>query len=234
LRQAAVRIPKFAAVLDHIRDVGSFAYTGRGPVALGLSVDSRIDPIVAQGHYAEARKLMAGLPEAEPAWNSYGLNPLYVGRQPSAALRQGEMDLLLGDKDSGARHGKAVLDFVAAQRVTVYNDWFLQLLTASGRLSAGDSVGAVAAAAEAIRLTPRSKDAVYSVYARAWAARIYAAAGKQDDAVAILEELSTSTPGLPPALITRDPRYAVPLAGNARFRTLSAQLEAQMKALKLE
>jgi hypothetical protein len=49
-----------------------------------------------------------------------------------------------------------------------------------------------------------------------------------------LEELATSSPGLSPGEITQDPVLRGRLADNARYRALSARLEAQMAALRVD
>jgi TolB-like protein/DNA-binding winged helix-turn-helix (wHTH) protein len=188
--------------------------------------------LVLQHRYAEARLILDRLPKQSPAvptnFPSEG-----VGDVPIAAWR-GQIDLLLGDSSEAAKDGRLVLEFVADQEVTKYNAWFLRHLTADGRLFTGDKAGALAAADEALALAPRAPDAMRWVIASAEVARIYAWAGAQAKAVAILEELSTSVPGMQPARITRDPMYSVPLANNARFQSLVKKLEAQMAATKLE
>jgi hypothetical protein len=49
----------------------------------------------------------------------------------------------------------------------------------------------------------------------------------------LLKQLAVANPGLPPAIITRDPLFAVPLAHDAQYQSLSRSLEAQMTALNL-
>ncbi len=70
--------------------------------------------------------------------------------------------------------------------------------------------------------------------ARSFVAAPLAWAGAQDESLAVLEEMATSIPALMPAQIARDPVLAVALAGNVRYQTLIARLEAQMAATKLE
>ena len=65
-------------------------------------------------------------------------------------------------------------------------------------------------------------------------ARVLAWAGAKDEAVELLEGLSTGENGLGPAEITRDPLYTVPLAEHPRFQQLVARLEAQMRETKLQ
>jgi hypothetical protein len=50
----------------------------------------------------------------------------------------------------------------------------------------------------------------------------------------MLEQLADAIPGVSPAMIARDPIYTVALADNARFKALSAKLEAQMAATRLD
>ena len=63
------------------------------------------------------------------------------------------------------------------------------------------------------------------------AARVFAWAGQQDEAVALLEQLADERPGLPPADVVLKPLYAVPLQDNPRFRALATRLEARMAEL---
>jgi len=77
---------------------------------------------------------------------------------------------------------------------------------------------------------PRGVNAAIDREAPVIAARIFAWAGARDEATALLEHLSTRFPGVGPAEITRDPLYAVPLAGNARFQSLALQLEKEITA----
>ena len=63
---------------------------------------------------------------------------------------------------------------------------------------------------------------------------ILAWAGEENEAVALLERLSTEYPGVGPAAITRDPLYSIPLAKNARYKALETKLETEIAAnLKL-
>jgi hypothetical protein len=66
------------------------------------------------------------------------------------------------------------------------------------------------------------------------AARTFAWAGEGDAAVELLEPLAREEPGLPPALIARQPWFTVPLRNHPRFRALLAELDAQMAATKLD
>lgn len=69
--------------------------------------------------------------------------------------------------------------------------------------------------------------------AQSLAARSLAWAGEHDAAVELLERLATDEPGLPPALIARQPWYTVPLRDHPRFRALLARLDPQMAATVL-
>jgi hypothetical protein len=67
-------------------------------------------------------------------------------------------------------------------------------------------------------------------YSRALAARIFAWAGADHEAVNLLEQLSTQFPMLGPAEITRDPLYGIPLHNNARYQALAQKLDAEIAA----
>jgi len=74
-------------------------------------------------------------------------------------------------------------------------------------------------------MMPISRDALTGAQVAYGAAVVYSWSGAQDDAVDVLEELVGG-----PAWITRDPLFAIPLAGNARYQELAARFEAQMQA----
>ena len=162
------------------------------------------------------------------AITSGGFSLCCVGRRPTAEYR-GWANLLNEDKAAAAREGRAVLEFVAREPRTRWNDWYLRTLAAEGLLFTGKPAPAIAAAQEALVLMPRKRDTLRSRYASAIAARVLAWAGAQDEAVTVLEQLATLKPGLGPAEITRDPLYSIPLAGNVRYRALAANLESEIK-----
>jgi hypothetical protein len=88
----------------------------------------------------------------------------------------------------------------------------------------------LALAREALRLVPRDPNHATHIHAHAMVARIFAWAGAQDEAVAMLDTLSSRAPGVGPASIARDPFLARPLAENASWRILHARLEDQITA----
>jgi TolB-like protein/DNA-binding winged helix-turn-helix (wHTH) protein len=155
-----------------------------------------------------------------------------VGDMPIAEYR-GWIALLLGDRLRAQREGRDVLQFVASRKVTPFNRVYLGLLEAEGRTFQGDSPRAISAARASLELAPRSRDAVMATAMGSIGARVYAWSGAHEEADALLEDLATSVPGMPPAEIVRDPLYAVPLKDDARFQALSARLEDQMRSLNL-
>ena len=153
------------------------------------------------------------------------------GEAPVAEYR-GWVDLLSGDRTGAVKDGREVLDFVARRKATELNRAFLQSLTAEGWTFLGDRARAVAAARKTLQLAqnPVDKFRLTSV-----CARVYAWAGAEDDATALLEQLSVQIPmRLSPAEMARDPLYVSRLAANARYRALRAKLEEQMATTKLE
>jgi len=155
-----------------------------------------------------------------------------VGDMPIAEYR-GWVALLLGDRVRAQREGRDVLQFVASRKVTPFNRVYLGLLEAEGWTFQGESAKAISAARASLELAPRSRDAMMATAMGAIGARVYAWSGAHEQADALLEDLATSTPGVPPAEITRDPFYAVPLKDDPRFQALSARLEDQMRNLNL-
>jgi hypothetical protein len=119
--------------------------------------------------------------------------------------------------------------------VTEANAWYLRSLTAVAHLFAGEEADAIAVAHEALSKAPRREDApVLAAAARGKIAEILAWAGADDEAVTLLAELATSTPGLLPAQIARDPIFAAPLGQNADYQRLANRLEAEMAELKFD
>jgi len=151
-----------------------------------------------------------------------------VGQEPVARYR-GWTALLRGDRAAAGNEGRRVLAFLASTEETEFNRAFRRLLAAEAYTFLGESARAVATMREApdIRFDfgldfQKSKAAVY-----AWA-------GAEDDALGLLERLATRTPGVGPAEVARDPLYTIPLAGNPRFASLVARLEAEMRELQVE
>jgi tetratricopeptide (TPR) repeat protein len=182
--------------------------------------------------YAELRQVL----EAEPA-RTLRINSLTggsgvlvgVGERPVAQFL-GWTYFLLGDKSAAARAGRAVLDFVAHTHATPWNQRFLNALRADGYALTQDCPRATALTRENL---PQSR-APLEWRARALAAaRVYAWCNTPDQAIAVLDDLATREPKVPPAVIVDDPLYAVPLANQPGFQQLNAQLRARMAATKL-
>jgi hypothetical protein len=81
---------------------------------------------------------------------------------------------------------------------------------------------------------PRARNAITWLSVATVAAQVHAWSGGPDEAVTLLEELATATPGLAPGLIVRDPLYNVPLGHNQRFMALVSRLESQIREIKLQ
>jgi TolB-like protein/DNA-binding winged helix-turn-helix (wHTH) protein len=150
-----------------------------------------------------------------------------IGRKPVAELH-GWAKMFETDAAAAARDGRVLLDFVAQEPVTKWNAWYLRMLAAEGALFAGDRPGAAQEARRALAMAPQGIHPGIERYSRSLAARVLAWAGRGDEAVDILEQLSTQYPMAGPADITRDPFYAIPLAGNARYQALERKLEAEI------
>jgi tetratricopeptide (TPR) repeat protein len=219
-----------------------FGFTGRTDVwrtALDQS-RNRLDTTAStfRGHwdllrfekrYADLRHTLYSVDvPAVRTITSGGFSICCVGRRPTAVFR-GWANLLNDDAAAAAVEGNAVLSFAAHEPPSRWNKWFLRTLVAEGSLQAGNKERAIAAARESLALMPRKLDALRSRYASSVAARVFAWAGDDDEAIALLEQLAVLKPGLGPAEITRDPLYFIPLAKNARYQALVARLELQMK-----
>jgi hypothetical protein len=64
-------------------------------------------------------------------------------------------------------------------------------------------------------------------------AAVYAWNGAHDEAVRLLESLTTTLPRLPPAYVTGDPLFTVPLAQSAAFAVLVGKLRERMQSTQL-
>jgi tetratricopeptide (TPR) repeat protein len=150
-----------------------------------------------------------------------------IGRKPVAELH-GWASLLTKDAASAARDGRTLLEFATREPVTKWNAWHLRMLAAEGALFTGDKPRAIFAARAALELAPKNVHAGIQRYGRALAARILAWSGAEEEAVVMLEQLSTQYPMIGPAEIVRDPLYVLPLAGNSRYQVLERKLEAEI------
>jgi TolB-like protein/DNA-binding winged helix-turn-helix (wHTH) protein len=180
-----------------------------------------------EGRMAELADLLARTDGA--TFRQHGAYGEILGatRKPVAEL-SGWLHLLSGDEEAAAREGAALLAFVKATEPTRWNGWWLTLLAAEGALFSGDTERAAADARAARELASEIPNLPVTLYTAALVARILAWSGAADDAITLLEELSTGTPSLGPAAITRDPLFSVPLQMHARYLTLEKKLEAEI------
>ncbi|HUL83579.1 MAG TPA: hypothetical protein VL131_15640, partial [Gammaproteobacteria bacterium] len=153
-----------------------------------------------------------------------------IGRHPTADFR-GWADMLLGDRDAARADGRTLLAAVESTPETRWNASFLAALKADAQLFTGRPDEA---AATATALVESTKGSQIHEGAETLAARVLAWAGQGDAAVDLLIRLATDRPGALPANIARQPLYTTPLRDNARFAALKEQLEAEMRATKLE
>jgi TolB-like protein/DNA-binding winged helix-turn-helix (wHTH) protein/Tfp pilus assembly protein PilF len=172
---------------------------------------------------------LASVPAADNVYFIVGA----VGEQP-VALYQGWTHLLLGDRAAASKDGRAVLNFVARNKETPRNRFYRRLLAAEGYTFTGERKRAAEAARASVELAPRAHNAITWLSVAAVAARVHAWSGGEDEAVTLLEELATATPGLAPGLFGPDPLYSVPLGHNQRFLALVARLESQIREIKLQ
>ncbi|HEX7237182.1 MAG TPA: winged helix-turn-helix domain-containing protein, partial [Gammaproteobacteria bacterium] len=120
-----------------------------------------------------------------------------IGSKPLAELHGWAM-LLSGDPAGAERDGHTLLRYAADEHDTdKTSDRYLKILTAEGALFSGDSAAAIAGARAALpmfapRGTPRR-------FAASQLAKVFAWAGAEDEAVALLEEIATEYPALGPA-----------------------------------
>ncbi len=248
--EAALRVAKMASVrFPEIYNYwqGYIGFATRGELA---AYRKAVDPWLAQAlaradpdafsvsflllrcehRYAEILDVLRHVPTDSLKFSSGADSQIFdsVGERPVAEYR-GWAYMLLNDRAHAREQGRAVLAFLAHHPESKWNRFFRQLIAAQGYTFTGQKQEAIAAARTSLELMPRSKNAVAWVGAASLAARVYAWNGAENEAVTLLEALVNSAPGMQPALITRDPLFTVPLAGNARFQALAAQLEERMK-----
>ena len=127
-----------------------------------------------------------------------------------------------------------MLQFVQHATRTPWNAAHLKLLSADGYTFVGDCKRARAAAKSGLGLLSRADDAVI------WNAAAYSVAhdnawcGAKDEAIELLRELTSSSPGVPPGYIVSDPLVTVPLAQEPAYRALSGELERRIHETRLE
>lgn len=214
------QVDRFAKEVKHIEA------TGEPEARLAASFDLLL--------YSRRLNELAALVEQSgltmlPQGSRGGFTIPAIGRKPVAELH-GWARMLENDTAAAATDGRVLLDFVAREPVTKWNAWYLRMLAAEGALFAGDRPGAAQEARRALAMAPKNIHSGIERYSRLLAARVLAWAGRGDEAVHILEQLSTEFPMVGPADVTRDPLYALPLAGNARYQALERRLEAEIAA----
>ncbi len=202
----------------------------------GNALRDNIERLVWQQRFVEARDLIdSDAVRFEVTRNVFVANfrVADTGDTPNAHYR-GFLSLLLRDSAAAAQDGRRVLDFLADTMETPSNRWYRLSLRADASLFQGDGSSAVAYTRDMLDITEDARDnLVMRNAARVLAARTLAWTGESDVAVDLLEKLAVDEPGMPPALIARQPWYTVPLADHPRFRALVARLEAQMAATVL-
>jgi hypothetical protein len=157
-----------------------------------------------------------------------GLMLAGIGRRPVAEFC-GWTYLLLGDSARSAECGRLIRDFLEEVEQTGPNKWFPRLLGAEAALFSGDLPLAAREARAAVALVPRTLDAVAFVEGVYMAANVLAWSNQEQEAVDLLEELTSATPGLGPGFITLDPICSVPLSRNARYQGLASRLMREMR-----
>lgn len=212
------QLERYAKEVEHIEASGE-------PEA---RLAARFDLLVYSGRLKELAPLVerSGLTTL-PQGSRGGFTIPAIGRKPVAELH-GWAKMLENDAAAAARDGDLLLDFVAQEPVTKWNAWYLRMLAAEGALFAGDKPGAAKEAHRALAMAPEKIHAGIERYSRSLAARVLAWAESGDEAMGLLEQLSAQYPMTGPAEITRDPHYAIPLAGNARYQALAKKLEAEI------
>jgi len=240
---ASPRVPSFDLFRKMSRACIPYSFTGRDDLstcsavsdsANEASFDRSPTPLLRRARYllvlrryADARALL----EKSGSTESFGES--ITGPRPLAE-DLGWIALLMNDAPAARKQSEAIREYLDRSPRTHVLAWYGKALAAEAQLFAGDHAGAIATTQEVLATRPREKDAWTWYWVAKYSARILAWAGAEDRAVSLLDNLSTVQGGLPPALVTRDPLFDVPLAKNPQWRALKARLEAQMAATKLE
>lgn len=202
------------------------------PARLADSLPDYFQLMLYEHRYAQLRAQIDRVPVASSLYYR-GVDFGPVGPTPTALLR-GWTDLLLTDRPAARNDGQAVLEFVQHQVPTAWNAAYLDLLKAAGYTFTGDCARARAAGNRALMQVARADNAVIWTTSASQVARVDAWCGAADEAVVLLQQISSGRPGVGPAVVTRDPLFTVPLSGVPAFQTLRDQLETTMRATHLE
>jgi TolB-like protein/DNA-binding winged helix-turn-helix (wHTH) protein/Flp pilus assembly protein TadD len=226
----------FAGRTQDFREAMEQWSTGRTPAqwaAFAPGMRDWFDLLRYEHRYRELDQLVQRVPPGIFSTEYIEVYDRNLGKAPAGQEMGGWTALLLGDASRAARAGESLLAYVKSQTATPRIAFFLHRLEAEGHVFAAQPAAAIHSASASLQLVPREKDAVAWVGVAMITARVYAWAGAKDQAVALLEQLATATPGLPPAYIARDPLLVMPLATDPQYQALAGRLEAQMTALSL-
>jgi TolB-like protein len=185
--------------------------------------------LVSQRAYGELQALIDAIPESEiravPGTGGGG-TMFGVGVRPLAQFR-GWLALARGNFPDAARYGAEVLEFVARQKMSVHNDWFLHLLNADGYLMSDQREQSIAAARAAMECMPISRDR-FGSYVATRAAFNLAWCGATDEGLTILETLQGCGELYVPIFL--DPAFFSVLVGDARFQSLKERFENELRS----
>jgi TolB-like protein/DNA-binding winged helix-turn-helix (wHTH) protein len=223
---------EFAGRTQELRSVLEQEAPTNDPAHLAASLPDYFQLMLYEHRYAQLRAQIDRVPVASSLYYR-GVDFGPVGPTPTALLR-GWTDLLLTDRPAANDDGRTVLEFVQHQAPTAWNAAYLELLKAAGYTFTGDCAHARAAGSRALMQVARADNAVIWITIAWQVARVDAWCGASNEAVVLLEQISSGRPGVGPAVVTRDPLFTVPLGGVPAFQTLRDQLETTMRATHLE
>jgi hypothetical protein len=223
---------EFAGRTHELRSVLEQEAPTNDPAHLADSLPDYFQLMLYEHRYAQLRAQIDRVPVASSLYYR-GVDFGPVGPTPTALLR-GWTDLLLTDRPAANDDGRTVLEFVQHQAPTAWNAAYLELLKAAGYTFTGDCAHARAAGSRALMQVARADNAVIWITIAWQVARVDAWCGASNEAVVLLEQISSGRPGVGPAVVTRDPLFTVPLGGVPAFQTLRDQLETTMRATHLE
>ncbi len=210
-------------------DRAAFVAMNKGGAAAPLDSPAQVDinlynvaeALLYLGQFREARQLIDKFNVETVRLTVWDWPTLRVGRMPISDER-GWLDLLLADGPAAKSDGERIVRFLDSEPATKWNRWFREIFRADAHLFMGDNAAAIRTADGAVALTKAEASVSDQANAFVWATQIRAWAGAQDDAVARLDSLSTSIPGLWTGEIVHDPLWAVPLARSPAYIRLRA------------
>ncbi len=199
-----------------------------------LVLDETFNRLMREGRFAELVSELGRVPPVVRVVTGGTTAVAFgVGERPIAELR-GWAHLLLGDTAAVRQDGDMVLEFLASREETPSNRWMRGVLRAEAHLFRGEREPALQAVRDNVAAAAASGDELAKIGANLGGAGVRAWLDEDDLAVELLEGALSGDVATPPGPLVWDPRFAKPLADNARYRALVERITAQWAAADLQ